>query len=345
MNYRVRQIWLSLTVVVLFAIVIGSVGGLSLAIATEAPVQQGLLRGALCGLFAGFFIASGEVAIDRSKRLRWIRRKPLPVVLFLRFALYTLGINLCFPIARGLSMRILYGEGNLFLIDDQFWAATVVGALLAILLALAQKLAPVVGHRRMLRIVLGVYQRPRKVEKIVVFMDLVGSTGLAEIIGDRAFLRFLNDAIWEMTDPIVRHKGEIYRYAGDSIILVWNAGQELNAIQCVFEIEEKLQQTRRHFESRYNTIPRYRVGIHKGPLVVGELGDMHVEIAILGDTINTAQRIEDLCRQQDYNVMASEEVLSEVELTEGIEAHALDDVNLRGKTRKIKLSGLRKVEA
>ena len=79
-------------------------------------------------------------------------------------------------------------------------------------------------------------------------------------------------------------------------------------------------------------------------MVVGELGDMHVEVAIMGDTINTAQRIEDLCRQQDYNVMASEEVVGGLELPENIEVTPLEDVVLRGKARKIKLSGLRKID-
>jgi adenylate cyclase len=343
MNHRVRQIWGSLAVVVGIAIVVGSIGGLALAMANSTRLDGGLLRGALCGLFAGFFIASGEVALDRSRALRRIRRMPLGIVLGMRIVLYTVGMTICFPLARGIATRILYGEGPLFRVDGQFWAAMVVGALLAVLLALAQKLSPLVGYRRMFRILIGVYQRPRKVEKVVVFMDLVGSTGLAEIIGDRAFLRFLNDAILEMTEPIVRHQGEIYRYAGDSILLVWNAGHELDAIRCVFDIEEKLIENRRRFERRYNTIPRYRVGIHKGPMVVGELGDMHVEVAILGDTINTAQRIEDLCRQQDYNVLASEEVLAGVEFPDNIEAHPLDDVNLRGKARKIKLSGLRRI--
>ena len=344
MNHRVRQIWGSLAVVVGIAIVVGSIGGLALAMANSSRLDAGLLRGALCGLFAGFFIASGEIALDRSRSLKRIRRMPLLLVLTMRIVLYTAGMTVCFPVARGLANRMLDGHGDLFLIDDQFWAAMVVGALLALLLALAQKLAPLVGYRRMFRILIGVYQRPRKVEKIVVFMDLVGSTGLAELIGDRPFLRFLNDAIFEMTDPIVRHKGQIYRYAGDSIIIVWNEGEERDAIQCVFDIEDNLLANRRHFEKRFNTVPRYRVGIHKGPMVVGELGDMHVEVAIMGDTINTAQRIEDLCRQQDYNVMASEEVVGGLELPENIEVTPLEDVVLRGKARKIKLSGLRKID-
>ena len=42
-------------------------------------------------------------------------------------------------------------------------------------------------------------------------------------------------------------------------------------------------------------------------------------------------------------ILASEEVLAGVEFPDNIEAHPLDDVNLRGKARKIKLSGLRRL--
>jgi adenylate cyclase len=47
---------------------------------------------------------------------------------------------------------------------------------------------------------------------------------------------------------------------------------------------------------RFGAAPSLRAGIHAGPLIIGEMGDVKREIVTLGDTMNTASRVESACR-------------------------------------------------
>ena len=169
------------------------------------------------------------------------------------------------------------------------------GRALAILLMVAYKAMPLIGLLPSPN-VLNLYMKPRKEERAILFMDLIGSTTLTERIGNAGFMRFLNDSIFAMTHAIFRNNGSIYRYVGDEIIISWPAADASRALQCAFDIEKALKQRRAHFKQSYDTFPRFRYGLHLGEVMMGELGDLRVEIAMIGDAINTTKRIEDACR-------------------------------------------------
>ena len=112
----------------------------------------------------------------------------------------------------------------------------------------AYKAMPLIGLSTLTRIVLGLYMKPRKEERAILFMDLIGSTTLTERIGNAGFMRFLNDSIFAMTHAIFRNNGSIYRYVGDEIIISWPAADASRALQCAFDIEKALKQRRAHFK-------------------------------------------------------------------------------------------------
>ena len=74
--------------------------------------------------------------------------------------------------------------------------------------------------------------------------------------------------------------------------------------------------------------------------VVGELGDLHLEIALLGDAINTTARIEDMCRQCEHHVMASYTLIERIEMPEGVTAQLFGSICLKGKSETLRLYGL-----
>ena len=134
-----------------------------------------------------------------------------------------------------------------------------------------------------------------------------------------------------MTRPIFHNQGSIYRYVGDEIILSWRAADASSALQCAFDIENALLERREYFKRRYGAFPRFRYGLHLGEVIVGELGDLRVEIAMIGDAINTTKRIEDACRQFDFNIMASSVFVGRASLPPHIRAVPVDAISLRGK--------------
>ena len=60
----------------------------------------------------------------------------------------------------------------------------------------------------------GVYRRPKAEERVFLFIDLVGSTQLAERLGSARYFDLLRRFVDDLSEPVVEADGEIYRYAG-----------------------------------------------------------------------------------------------------------------------------------
>jgi adenylate cyclase len=66
-------------------------------------------------------------------------------------------------------------------------------------------------------------------------------------------------------------------------------------------LDERADAYIRDFGLRAN----FRAALHCGPVVIGELGTIKMEIAFLGDTMNTAARLQQACRDIGHRVLAS----------------------------------------
>ena len=70
------------------------------------------------------------------------------------------------------------------------------------------------------------------------------------------------------------------------------------------------------------------------------MGSVKREIVFLGDTVNTAARIQDFCRQTGERVLASADLIDRLELPQGVAKRSLGDLRLRGKGADISLYAL-----
>ena len=76
-------------------------------------------------------------------------------------------------------------------------------------------------------------------------------------------------------------------------------------------------------------------------MVVGELGYLKKEIALIGDSMNTAARIQEACRDTSYRVLASAALLERMtELPAGVQRRALGPMPIRGKQNAVALYAL-----
>jgi len=194
--------------------------------------------------------------------------------------------------------------------------------------------------------VTGAYHHPREEERVFMFLDIVGSTGIAERIGSVAFHRLLNRFCYDVSDAIVDAKGEIYKYVGDEIIVTWvmaSGVQDARCVRCYFAALDAIARVRMDYEREFGIVPSFRAGLHAGPVVAGELGDIKQEISFLGDTVNTTARIKDMCREANRPVLLSGALLAKLRLPDGIEPETLGPVRLRGREQLIDLFGLRRI--
>jgi adenylate cyclase len=199
------------------------------------------------------------------------------------------------------------------------------------------------GQNVLLNFVTGRYHRPRLEERVLLFIDMEGSTGFAERLGPLAFHRLLNRFIADLTDPIVAARGEIYSYVGDELIATWRLDQGIAQARCLaacFNAFDSLARKAPEYRREFGAAVNFRAGLHCGPLVTGEMGSVKTEIVFLGDTVNTAARIQELCRETGDRVLASADLVDRLELPPGVSKRSLGDLRLRGKGADLALYAL-----
>jgi adenylate cyclase len=304
------------------------------------PAGRDVVLAAATGGLTGFLIILLEILLQGPGAIT-MRRLPVLVVLGLRTVLYG-AIFLGAAAAATIVVSLVRGEAlpagagllssfNLLLSFGLGIGFNLVFILRALL-----------GPGTLIALLLGRYHQPRREQRIVLFLDLRGSTQLAERLGDTDFLRFLNRVFYDLADPVIEAGGEIYRYVGDEIIVTWRSGRHAErAATCAFAIEDALKRRSADYIRTFGAAPHLRAALHAGPLVIGEMGDLKREIVMLGDTMNTAARIEEACRTTGSDYIASEQALRAVgALPSDLRAESLGRVPLRGKESDIELFAL-----
>jgi adenylate cyclase len=204
------------------------------------------------------------------------------------------------------------------------------------------------GQNVLRNFITGYYHRPRLEERVFLFIDIEGSTALAERLGEFAFHRLINRFVVDITEPIVAAYGEIHRYVGDELIASWKLTDGVADAHCVracFDAFDRLAALSPVYMRDFGTPVHCRAGLHCGPVVTGEMGSLKKEIVFLGDTVNTTARIQEFCRQTGDRVLASAALVNRLELPFGITKRPLGDLRLRGKESDVVLYALQKERA
>jgi len=227
-----------------------------------------------------------------------------------------------------------------FLYSQYFLVGVGFGLILALIFNFFYILNSLIGRRILGKLFIGMYRKPIEVERVFMFLDIKSSTTIAEQIGHLKFLSLVNDFFYDITEPVMKTRGEIYKYVGDEVIISWkykDGLQEANCIRCFSLIESTIQKKADTYLKRYGVIPEFKAGLHCGVSVTGELGYTKREIAYMGDVLNTTSRIEEACSQYDKKLLASKDLLEKLKLPKSIKATEVGEVALRGKEQKISL--------
>jgi adenylate cyclase len=272
----------------------------------------------------------------------FVRRLPFLGLLALRSALFLAVIVLvnvvCVPLVNGFDwMRVLESSDIVFAI-----AATIVGSLLL-------GVDDLLGQGVLFAFVAGRYHRPRLEERALLFVDLRASTATAERLGGPRFLDFLNAVFADLSAAIAEHGGEIHKYVGDEVIATWRLGPGRNDARVVHawaSARIRLAAGAESYLREFGLVPEFRAALHAGEIVVGELGSLKKEIALIGDPMNTTARILDACRDLDRPALASLALLERLDgLPDWIAPRAIAPLPLRGKAEPLELFALERIEA
>jgi adenylate cyclase len=239
-----------------------------------------------------------------------------------------------------------YESMQWYLNEEDFIRDVIFANLMTMLLIVIGKLRMLHSSKQLLGFFTGQYYYPEQEVRVIMFVDLIGSTTLAEQLGPLTFSKFLQDCFSDISESIYAWHGEVYQYVGDGIVVSWRGKSRdcsFNSICCYFNISKKIEERMEYYSSSYNSIPRFRAGIHKGEVIITWVGDKKKELAFHGDTINSAARIQSMCKVYDAECLVSGILMNGVSLPKDIKSDSIGDVVPRGKLSSITLFSLSEV--
>lgn len=151
----------------------------------------------------------------------------------------------------------------------------------------------------------------RYTEVTVLFADLRDFTTLAEHLETREVVALLNEYFECMVQVIFAHGGTLDKYIGDGLMAYFGAPvtQENHArrgVECAIAMQKRLTDFNADRLAKNLPTLRMGIGLHSGDAVVGSIGASHRrEYTAVGDTVNVAARIEQLCKKFDRDLLVS----------------------------------------
>jgi adenylate cyclase len=145
----------------------------------------------------------------------------------------------------------------------------------------------------------------RERDIVVLFTDIVGFSTISEGRSAAKVAALLNRHFGLLGAIIDQEGGTIDKYIGDSIMAFWGAPLEQEdsadrAVRSAQRIAQKLHVDNQRRARKGLKPLRIRIGIHKGPALVGNIGAPgRVNYTLVGDTVNVAQRLEQYGREID----------------------------------------------
>ena len=155
-----------------------------------------------------------------------------------------------------------------------------------------------------------------KKELFVLFSDLEGFTKMSHAIEPEMVAKLLNRYLDMLSDVVLEHGGVIDKFVGDAVVAFWGAPiarpddgeRAARAGYALWRAGEAFREEVAAMDATLPKIGKTRVGLHYGEAVVGNFGgENRIQYTALGDSMNTAARLEAANKALDSSVMASRE--------------------------------------
>ncbi len=198
---------------------------------------------------------------------------------------------------------------------------------------------------------------PQSMVATVLFSDVRGFTTVSEAMSPADLLAWLEAFHALMTDCIAEQGGIVADFMGDGMMaafgvpvpragLAEQAADARAAVAAALTIRRRLPLLSQELVASGRPGIAIRIGIHTGPLVAGAIGGRErLQYTILGDTVNTAARLESwsgpaLAGDEDHcRILVSEATLRH--LGEGFPALPVGALPLKGKTQPVSVFRIR----
>lgn len=181
----------------------------------------------------------------------------------------------------------------------------------------------------------------------ILFSDIRGFTQFSENHEPHEIVEWLNTYFEEMATSVREHGGIVNKYVGDAILAVFNAPLPLAdhaqaAVDCALDMLARLEKLNLKFRERQSAEINIGIGIHTGKVIAGNIGSSErQEYTVIGDTVNTASRIEGLCKKFKNPLLLSADVFHQIKTNP--QFGRLGKAVVKGKSEPLEIFGLLKV--
>ena len=326
--------------IVAMSAAIGAIYGLRVA-GMHSPLLSTAIGIANSVLIAGS-IAAIEMFGLRSGPARRLTQLPFALLLLLKTLAY--GGVAAAVLALGPGER-LFGTVPGYTLPE-FLRTVGFSLSMTFLFVVVFQVAGLVGYRTFFDLLRGRYRRPRAERRFFLFVDVVGSTALAERLGPLEAHRFLATVFSALAEPVAACAGEIYQYVGDEIVVTWTAedgARGARPLRCYFAMLEALAARGTEFRARFGVEPGLRAALHLGEVIAGEVGVTRRSIVFHGDVMNTAARLEQATREVGCRFIASEAALAALGPVPGAQLRDLGALALRGRSEPVHAFGVERL--
>jgi class 3 adenylate cyclase len=177
-------------------------------------------------------------------------------------------------------------------------------------------------------------------ERVLMFLDLAGSTSLAEAMGELRVQNLLTRFFYDIDEAIVAHGGEVHAYVGDEVIVTWPLDEKMSGgrcIDCFFAIADTIAAKADSYRKEFGIVPNFRAGLHAGPVVISECGNSRRQLAYFGDTVNVTARLQEYCKETGRNLLVSADLLSQMRARPELLVESLGPAQLRGRAAAVEV--------
>jgi adenylate cyclase len=332
---RDRRDWRVFWVVNVLSAIGGTIFSLRI-LSDDQTFAMAIAQGIATSVFIATPIVTFELRSSRPGALYRLRRLPLTVYFLVRLVVYLVVILVGLVLTRLLLSADLQ-------FDETFRSSLVFAVVTAVGFNLVFEIGGLLGFGTLKNLLTGRYVQPQQELRAFLLIDMKNSTGLAERLGPIRFHELLNDFFRDVSGAVLECEGEIHKYVGDEAIVTWEGGAALRdgeCLLCPFLVQDLIERHKKHYVDRYGAVPAFRAAVHYGEIVAGEIGDIRREIAFVGDTLNVAARLLDAAKELGRDVLASDELLAQTRLPDGLRAEKLEMLSVRGRAQPLAVSAL-----
>ncbi|MCC5814279.1 MAG: adenylate/guanylate cyclase domain-containing protein [Leptospira sp.] len=176
-------------------------------------------------------------------------------------------------------------------------------------------------------------------EAVILFSDLAGFTSLSENRDPAEVVALLNRYFGLMSDCVSHNGGIVNKFIGDAILAVFGmpipqSSPADSALQCAIAMQEAGKILNEELQSEGLPLMHTRIGIHKGSVIAGNIGShSRMEYTVIGDTVNTASRLESACKKLNVGILLSDSVVAS--LNQVYRLKKIGSLKLKGKSQAI----------